>query len=85
MFLEITLKNGTNCKTCPTVCKIIHWKFFLLLSLLSGCDSSQKSSSHIPWNRPSNWQLHRDITTDINVHKIYKPSDFNDVRGGHRL
>ena len=49
--------------------------FSLMILLLSGC--STNTDSGLPWNKPADWQLHRDITATTTINKSYSVDTFN--------
>lgn len=51
--------------------------FSLVFLLLSGCSSSTNTDSCLPWNKPADWQLHRDITATTTINKSYSADTFN--------
>ncbi|MDR2806953.1 MAG: hypothetical protein LBB11_02250 [Puniceicoccales bacterium] len=56
-------------------------KIPILLLLFQGCASEQiaedTADTALPWNRPASWELKRDISTSMALHKTYGHDIFN--------
>jgi hypothetical protein len=70
----------------------VHMRKIFILSLIlggcalfGGCVHQSPDDSQLPWNRPASWENRRDISTDLNFHKVYGPRNFYGNREASNL